>query len=65
MLKITRKDKGFVASICLASSDTDGVVGPMSEQELRQKLFDSGFAQRDIEEAFLAADPQYFGVGKW
>ncbi len=65
MLKITRKDNGFVAIIRLASSDTDEALGPMSEHELRQKLFESGFAQRDIEEAFLAADPKYFGVGKW
>ena len=66
MLKIKRENNMCSAFIS-DNINTDNVliIETKTESELKKLLFDKGFDQREIEEAFQESSPEYFSVGKW
>ena len=67
MLKINACNDMFVA--IEESTDDNSIIwksdSAYSENELSKILFNKGFDQREIQEAFIQAKPSYFNVGKW
>ena len=66
VIKISKKNEGYFAHYSfLNDGDKVRAIGPSSESEIKQQLFNLGFTQRDIEDAFTESDKTYFSVGKW
>ena len=66
VLKIAKKKESYIAKTdCPTPTEGSRVIGPCSENELKQRLQELGFDQRDIEQAFVNSDTTCFSVGKW
>ena len=66
-IEIEKKGNLFNAKIFSANgNEVEWYTGsPMSESALVDLLKSKYIDQREIQEAFLRAAPNYFGVGKW
>jgi Holliday junction resolvasome RuvABC DNA-binding subunit len=70
VIRIERTSDGYVAQLCrLSKSTTDDTkslwttTSPLSKELLVEALFSLGFHQRDIFDAFAAADNTHIKVG--